>query len=222
MYFFLLIIIPLTYFVSEYLCRKKRNGRELTACIFFGVVIACIYTLIHFFAFGGGDKWIYSQTSLLTYYLLTETGLPVAVCLFAVLVGKDSIRAKTACIYPVLAGFYAVFIPYRVLSENPSPDAFRMILYPLLFAVMLFDIDTAAFVFEKGAEISRRLWLRCIIAVFTVIPVLPLPSLFQTYWFLNQMDTLRYMLLGLFVLLSAGFRSLAMIFLPVPAADGVE
>lgn len=220
MYVFLVLIIPLMYSVSEYLCRGRKPSRERTGGVFFGLVAACIYTLIHFFAVGTSHIWINSVSSVRLYFFLTEIALPSTVCLFVVLIGRDRLRDKIAYIFPVMAAFFAVFVPYRVLAAGTPPDAFRMIMYPLLAAAMLFNFDTATFVFEGKTDIRPRLWLRCIITVAGAGSGLALPPLFLADWFLNRVGFLTYLLAVLYVLFSAGLRILAMLFLPQVEKEG--
>ncbi len=214
MYFFLLIIVPLVYCVSEFLCRGRKPGRERMAAVFLGVVLACVYALIHFFAIGSFHTWTYSLSAVWLYGFFAEIVIPVSICLVAVFIGKDRFCVKLSFLFPVLSAFYAVFLPYRVFTETISPDMFCMVLYPLLIASMLFNIDTATFVFEDGAETGNKLWLRIIISISAVFTGLLLPTLFQTLYFLNKTGVWMHVLAILFVLFAAGLRALAMIFLP--------
>ena len=213
MYFFLLIIIPLVYCVSEFICRGRKPERERIAGVFFGVVLACIYALIHFFAIGSFRVWTYSLSAVWLHYFFTEIAIPVVICLTAVFIGKDSFRIKLSNLFPVVASFYVVFLPYKLITETIAPDVFCMILYPLLIASMLFNIDTVTFVFEDGAELEKRLWLRCVISFFAIVPGLLLPPLFRSLYCLKSTGTATYILAVLYVLFSAGLRTLAMLFL---------
>lgn len=213
MYVFLLVVIPLVYVISECICHKRKVNRNQVVCIFAGLVIASVYTLVDFFAIGSAHAWIDSVTSVWFHYFMTETVIPVIVCSLPVIFARDSIRVKAQSLVPVLTAFYAVFVPYTILSSGVSPDVYEMILYPLLMAVMLFNIDTAASVFEEGSDVSRLLWLRCLIAVIAVASGLLLPSLFSAYYFLNSTSALMWILMGLFLVSSAGFRALSILFL---------
>lgn len=81
-----------------------------------------------------------------------------------------------------------------------------MVLYPLLMAVMLFDVDTAVTLFEDGKDIKDNLWLRCLLAAFAVLSGFLLPSLFNAVYFLNRDGVMTWVLLGLFVLSAPGVR----------------
>lgn len=213
MHVFLLTIIPLVFFVNECLCHERKVGREQLFCIFAGLVIACIYALIDFFAVGANHLWINSFSSLWGYYLLSDAVIPVFVCSVPVLVAKDPFRKRVQYLFPVMAAFYAVFLPYRVIVREMSPDVFMLICYPLLIAALIFDIDTATGVFEETIEIASFKWLRCIVSCIAVIAGMLLPSVFAAFWFLNRLDAGMWVLIILFLLFSAGLRVITDMFL---------
>lgn len=213
MYIFSLVIIPLIYVISECICHNRKVNRNQIVCIFTGLVIASIYTLIDFFAIGSAHSWIASIVSIWSHYFITEIIIPVVVCSLPVIFAKDSLRMKAQSLVPILTAFYAVFVPYKIFSSGVSPDVYEMILYPFLMATMLFNVDTAASAFEEGVDVSRLLWLRCLIAFVAVASGIMLPSIFSAYYYLNSAGALMWVLMGLFLVSSAGFRVLTMLFL---------
>lgn len=219
MHVFLLTIIPLVYFVNEYLCHDRKLDREQLFCIFAGLVIVCIYTLIDFFAIGSNHVWINTLSSVWVHYLVSETLIPVIVCVLPVFLAKDPFRVKVQLLFPVMAAFFAVFVPYKVISQEISPDGFMLICYPLMMAAMLFDIDTAASVFDEGRNLSSLLWLRCLVAGIVVIAGILLPPAFTAVWFLNRVDAGTWILIGLFLLFSAGLRVVTELFLKTPESE---
>lgn len=213
MHVFLIVIIPLVYLVSEYLLRSKTNVREQMACVFTGFVVASIYALIDFFAVGSAHIWVLSISSVWGHYLLTEVVIPFAVCTIIVMLAKDPLRVKVQYLFPVLAAFYAVFVPYKIISSGSAPDLFVMVVYPFLAAVMLFNIDTATLVFEEGINISNFLPVRCVVAFVAVVSGLLLPSVFAAYYFLNMVSVFTWIFIGLFVVSAAGLRASVMLFM---------
>lgn len=213
MYVFLLILVPLVYFVTEYICHERKIDREHAFCIFWGFVIACIYCLIDFFAVGVSHEWVNSPSVVWGHYLITETILPVFVCFIPVIAARDSIRVKIKYLFPILAAFMTVFLPYKVMTSSVSPDFFGMILYPLMMAAMLFNVDTGITLFDSDADMKNLLWLRCVIVFFAVASGLLLPSVFQAFYYLKLADAGTYILIAVYVLGSAGFRTLEKFFL---------
>ena len=213
MHIFLLTIIPLVYFVNEYLCHDQRNNGEQMFCIFSGFVIACIYALIDFFAVGLNHLWINKVSSVWAYYLISQTLIPVVVCAVPVMLAKDSLRKKIQYLFTVLASFYAIFLPSKIMTGETGPDAFLLICYPLMMAAFIFDIDTAAGVFGEDIDVGSFLWLRCVVAGFAVVTGLLLPSLFAALWFLNRLDAGIWVLIVFFLLSSVGLRIIAGMFL---------
>lgn len=213
MHVFLIVIIPLMYAVAECICNNRKIDREQMTCIFTGLVIVSIYALIDFFAIGSSHMWINTFSSVWLHYLITETVIPIVICIIPIIIARDDIRVKVRCLLPVLAAFYAVFVPYKVLSAGASPDVFVMVLYPLLMAAMLFNIDTAASVFVEGEDVSVYLPIRCVVACVSVIAGLLLPSVFAAAYFLKRAGVLIWLLFALFIVSTAGLRASAMLFL---------
>lgn len=213
MHVFLLTIIPLVYFVNEYICHDRKIDREQGFCIFWGFVIACIYCLLDFFAVGSHHEWTNSLSRTWGHNLVTGTILPVIVCLVPVILARDSLRAKVQFVFPVLAAFLTVFLPYSIISDNTAPDFFNMIFYPLMTAVTVFNIDTAASVFDEKKDVKDFLWLRCLIAFVAILSGLFLPSLFQALYFLKMAGVGTYVFIAIFILGSAALRPVSVIFL---------
>lgn len=214
MHVFLLVIIPLVYLVNEYICQERKIDRDQIVCIFSGIVIACVYTLIDFFVVGKNHQWVYRISSVWGHYLFTETVLPVAICVLPVMLAKDSIRVKIRFLFPVLVSFYAIFMPYKIISEAAEPDFFTMIIYPMMMAATLFNIETAAGLFEEGRDVKKLFWLRIAVAFVAVFSGLLLPSLLEAYHFLNKAGAGTYVFSCLFILFSAGLRVVLMLFMP--------
>ena len=213
MHVFLLTIIPLTYIVTQYFCYDRKIDREQIFCIFWGLVLACIYCLIDFFAVGTKHEWMNSVSLTWGHFLVTETILPVAVCCIPVFIAKDGWRTKVQFLFPVMAAFLVVFMPYKVITDGSSPDFFRMILYPGMIAAAVFNIDTAASLFAEESDLQKLMWLRCLIAFVVIISGIVFPSLFLAFYYLNQAGAGVYILIAVFILGSAGLRVVSKLFL---------
>jgi hypothetical protein len=54
------------------------------------------------------------------------------------LICRDNRHYKAGCFFPLMASFYAIFIPYRVLNTPLLPGSFELLFLPLIYLLLIF------------------------------------------------------------------------------------
>ena len=192
MYLFLILIIPL--FVGAVVALDKnytfRNFvPQAVAALLIATVICCIK---EFFIYSH-HLWIASVGQNFTEIFLNNILLPaliLGILHFALI--KDDANYKAASFFVFLAMFYAVFIPYEIISSMERHSKFLLLYKPLLFVG--FSLLTSVFFrFAASAKKSMRIALGIAAAILSVGAGI-VPPLLETYRYFNGESVFLYAL----------------------------
>lgn len=134
MIFFLVSLLPA--FLLLYFFRMGKFKQQLTLCVsFFLSVVFC--TIVGLF----GSSYRLTPASFFGnyfFFLFTQVIIPQVVLLVLFfLISKDSMDYKLLAIFPLLAGFYSVYLPFCVLFSDEALNAFTLFFKPVIFLCML-------------------------------------------------------------------------------------
>lgn len=183
MYLFLLLIIPLSFFIQTSfapLSGRFVNKSNITYYVFtlvFSLIFTALYSLLIFKSYLPPKNF-----GLLTvHFYLTETLIPFAVIslillLFSIKQPDNYLENIFAC----FAAFASVFIPYRVFSTGITLCAFSLFIKPVLFVLLIIAlklmINACAFSLSNGPAFF-------ILALLVTILFSIVPSLIEAFWY---------------------------------------
>lgn len=183
MYIFLLTVIPLCYFLYHEVERKRYAVRGAGFNFFCGSITSVVYCFIGFLAFSAYRLPEFNFKSNFLYFFLTGTVYPVSCCvLFYLLLGKNDWKFKLVMFSDVVFAFYAVFLPYRIISVYDIADAFNIFLLPVMVVMCLYIFRKAS-VFV--AVIKAALWKKIVFGILATAVFLVVPALTETLYFLG-------------------------------------
>ncbi|MCQ2582312.1 MAG: hypothetical protein MJ160_00250 [Treponema sp.] len=155
MLLFLVFLIPLLltlyYFFSE-----KRNFILVTTI---GLVTSILVCLVRLFVFYSHRLIIDSFIQNYFFYLVRLAIIPIGL-LYGVffLLTRDTVEYKLKAFFPLVASFFAVYLPYYIISASgPSYSGYDCFLRPALYAAMIVQLSYSInnlykFVVEKDQK----------------------------------------------------------------------
>ena len=159
MLLFLILLLPAVFTVYSLYTKDKKIILPAAAGFFTAVIIcACRY----FFSYEHRLVY-YSFSENFIYSLLKQNLLPLLLvsALYA-LVSRDSLEYKFKNFFPLLCPFFAVYLPYCVItSSEVYYQAYDLFLKPVIYLAMLGQITLSLIALYKG--ISSRKVLAIII-----------------------------------------------------------
>jgi hypothetical protein len=134
MYLFLFTCIPLALII-HILGRKQSTDIAILWGFFAGLVV-CL--LDYFFIFR--DPMVGTAFKSRAFSAILFTGIIPQAGLFLpfALFSRNTLHYKAGCFFPLVASFYAVFIPYRVLNAPLLPGYFEILFLPLIYTLVTF------------------------------------------------------------------------------------
>jgi hypothetical protein len=132
MYLFLFTCIPFALII-HILGRKQSTDIAIIWGFFAGLVV-CL--LDYFFIFR--DPMVSTAFKSRAFSAILFTGIVPQAGLFLpfALISRDSLQYKARCFFPLVASFYATFIPYRVLNTPLLPGYFEILFLPLIYTLL--------------------------------------------------------------------------------------
>ena len=194
---FLCLLFPLGFLIW---CRAQgfENFPKFALIAFMGLFPAALFCAYKYFF---SPFYYLTQDSFLmnfSYYFLKQTFVPLAVltAVFFFLDGKDSVQERLTNIFPLYAGFYAIYIPFIVLCINLPYPFFALFAKPAIYFFMLFALPRLC---VKLFEAQKAATLKKVFLVFSLIAVFLLPAVIESLWtlgvpvFLTAFLTLAYL-----------------------------
>ena len=137
-----------------------------------------------------------SFVDLFLDFFIKETLPMIYVYLLFFLISKDSVEYKIRAFFPVVASFYAVFIPYRIIFSDIDFSPFILFCKPVIYlsAIIAFSISfyfCYSFIKEKNKLLS------VLFSIFAVLFFL-FPSIISAFYFSSMIS---FLWISLFVLL---------------------
>lgn len=202
MLLFALLLIPL-YFAYWLLGQKKPLAPFLFNA-FMGLLLAAIFCAYKYFFspyyFLTPDSFFRNFIHLFLEEVLMPLGVLTAAFLF--IYKKDEIKSRVQNILPLYLGFYAVYLPFKILGGDPPYPAFALFAKPAIFLLMILILNSrqrVLFVTSKramlGAKDAAVYW-----ASFAVNLVAP--ALVEALWILGMKPLFTILFLLLY---AAGF-----------------
>ena len=133
MYLFLLTVIPLYFFLFREFEKKRYDIKGGGFNFFCGAITSAVYCFIGFLVFNAYRLPEFSFKNNFLYFFLYGTVFPVSSCvLIYLLLGKNSWSFKMLMFSDVIPAFYAVFLPYRIISTYDIADTFCIFVLPCI------------------------------------------------------------------------------------------
>lgn len=138
---FLFTLLPVSL-VIFYLRKDENKRAHFLPVIFTGVFTGALFVAYKLLF---SSLYYVPQANVFInflYYFFTQTLIPMAVVygLFFILAGKDTIQDRASFFFPVIAGFYSIFLPYLVLETTKPYPGFLLFVKPLLYLAMFIII----------------------------------------------------------------------------------
>ncbi|MBO4706454.1 MAG: hypothetical protein J5647_12015 [Spirochaetaceae bacterium] len=189
MYLFLFTVIPLGYFLYHELEKKRYAVRGAGFNFFCGSITSVLYCFVGFLVFSSYRVPEFNFRDNFVYFFLTGTIYPVSCCvLLYLLLGKNDWKFKLLMFSDVVPSFYAVFLPYRIISVYDITDAFSIFVLPVVVASCLYILRKAA---VYVAVIKVALWKKIVFGLLAAGLFLVMPALTETMYYVASPLWLR-------------------------------
>lgn len=181
MYTFLIAAIPLLLLILV-TNNNSYSWKSFIPPIAFGLVIGMIYALVKKFFIYTSFIWTEDTNASFMHLLLTQTILPIVICLVVFLIfSRDSAVYKAESTGPMLAAFYAVVVPFTVISGPDKTTTFMIFGKPLVYAGML--ILLSLFAALGTAKIAQKKIFIAIPFYIIALAQIPIPAFIENRWY---------------------------------------
>ena len=178
MFTFTILILPLAiafyYFNSE----NKSNILFITIGVLTGALVTACKA---FFSFS--HRIIpYSFSDNFLFLLFKESLIPVVI-IYAVffLISKDSKDFKADAFFPLISSFYAVYLPYIIISSTVGKSIYPVFIKPLVFLSMFYTLAICVkFIFGENTSP-----LKIVISSLVALIYASVPAVLETIWLMN-------------------------------------
>ncbi len=186
-------IILTAYFISD-----AKRKKYLITTIFSFLISSIVYAVKAFFIFRTD---VFYDIFLVNYLklLLVSTVIPLAIiiCLIGVIF-NTSLQEKVNNFFAATLPFYAVSIPYEVISESVVSSPFLLVIKPLIYVEMVFSISTIIkMMYNISKENDKNKKLKLLLYYLELIFIILLPSLIENIY---KMDKYFYDWLIVFII----------------------
>lgn len=180
MFLFLILLFPTVLWFCCAHSSKKIYGFLIAVGAFLGVVVsgcAALFSYSHRIP-------EFSAASNFFYYFLKEYALPlILVYTLYFFTTKDSVEFRVKAFFPVSAAFYAVYMPYCVVSSaNSAFSFFQLFVKPVLVLSMVFLASLFAYKIYCAA-LEKNLRNIFVFSFFALVSLV-VPALLETMYLL--------------------------------------
>lgn len=196
MFLFLILLFPTVLCFCCFHSTKKIYGFLVAAGAFLGILASgctALFSYMHRIP-------EFSLCSNFFYYFLKEYALPLvfvyALYFFAT---KDSVEFRVKAFFPVVAAFYAVYMPYCVIASSSAAFSFfQLFAKPVL---MLSEVFFASFFAYRiyCAAVSKNI-SKIIVLSFSALVMLVIPPALETMYLLSIALPVVYIVAAVFAL----------------------
>lgn len=184
MYTFLIAAIPLLLLILV-TNNNSYSWKSFIPPIAFGLTIGMIYALVKKFFIFSDFIWTEDTGASFIHLLLTQTILPIVLCLAAFLIfSRDSAVYKAESIGPMLGAFYAVVVPFTVISGPDKTTVFMNFAKPLLYSGMF--ILLSLFAALGTAKLTQKKIVLAIPFYLIALVQIPIPAIVENRWYYNM------------------------------------
>ena len=181
MYTFLIAAIPLLLLILV-TNNNSYSWKSFIPPIAFGLVIGIIYACVKKFFIFSDFIWTEDTTASMIHLLWTQGILPIIICLAVFLIfSRDSAVYKAESMGPMLAAFYAVLVPFTVISGPDKTTTFMLYGKPLLYAGMF--ILLSLFAALATAKATQKKIVIAIIFYIIALVQIPIPAIIENRWY---------------------------------------
>ncbi|MCR4734975.1 MAG: hypothetical protein K5829_08235 [Treponema sp.] len=183
---FLFTVLPIAL-IFFLLSSKNRSNRFLVLLGIICAALLCIVKALFVFAHRIVPA-AFGQNYL--FYLMNEYFLPQFILygLFF-LISKDKLDFKLKSYFPLLTSFYALYMPYCIISATESEvySGFSIFVKPMLYLAMLTQCGLSFYAFTSE---KKKSVLKIIISILLLIVYLFVPAIIETLYIMNMLPVL--------------------------------
>jgi len=197
MLLFLFIVLPLSL-VVYYLFNKER---KFFCSILVGALCAVLLCAFKVFFTYSHRLVPVSFSENFVFYLLNQSCLPVCVVsLIYFLITKDSLENKIHAFFPLISAFYAVYLPYLVVSGTTSVySGYAIFMKPLVFLAMVVQCALSLRCIFTSVKSKKVAFVA--INIVLVLAYLIIPAIIEALYAMNLSFVAVIVLSGVYVIL---------------------
>ncbi|MGI5173377.1 hypothetical protein H0R92_07215 [Treponema sp. OMZ 840] len=146
---FMILALPLSL---VYTLTKSDEAAAPYASVLTGLVLGALYSFVECMFTSSYYLIRYAFFPNYAFYLFFEVVLPCLFCTAFYLIFTKKHDKILLSLYFVFAGFYAVYMPARVIHRNEVFDWYLLFVKPLIYTAMVIGIKNTALLLHKTAE----------------------------------------------------------------------
>lgn len=182
MFLFLILLFPIGFLIW---CRVQgsENFFKFLLIAFIGIVPSALFCAYKFFF--SPFYYLPQDSFVLNFFYLffTQIFVPLLVLILAFMFinKKDSIAERFENIYPFLAGFYAVFLPFRIISGTKTLPFFLLFTKPLIYFFAILAVSKILMSISSNRIGNSSKFSYYWALVFVVL----LPAVLESLWLIG-------------------------------------
>lgn len=195
MILFLCLLLPVSLVVF-----LMHNGGKYIPAVFIGLISALIVCGVNAFFLTAQHIVVYSFKTNFLLYLIKNIFLPVIIVytLFF-LISKDSLDFKIKCFFPLLASFYAVYMPFYIMKGHAvNYSFFELFIQPALILTL---ISTLSVLIKNIAMYKTNKVLITILSVISILFYMIVPALIQGFYVISSQTIVLTILSVVYIIL---------------------
>lgn len=181
MYLFLFILLPAALFIYFNTIGEKK----LLTLSFTGIITGIVICGIRFIFFNSHRIIPDSFFSNYFFYLINIAILPNIVYGVFFLISKDTIELKLKALFPLMTGFYAIYMPYYFLTLSGSVYSnYDLFLRPVLYLAFLYGLSMAIERLYKAFEEKNN--MKKILYIVMLVLYMIIPAAIDSSYIINK------------------------------------
>ena len=188
MYLFLLTFIPLSILFFTHIGSSNSWKNFIPQMIFALVIASAVCCIKEFFIFSFYIKTDSFIKNCL-HVFFKDSALPfIALGICHLLLCKDDFEYKTEAFFVLLASFYALYIPYFVISAMERNSIYYLFFKPIVFAEMslLISLVIPLFLNKKTTKNTKEIILLSAITMLICL----VPAVIENLWYFSILKIL--------------------------------
>lgn len=205
MLLFLFIVLPLSL-VVYYLFNKER---KFFCPMLVGVLCAVLLCAFKVFFTYSHRLIPVSFSENFAYYLLNQSGAPLCgVSLIYFLITKDSLENKINAFFPLISAFYAVYLPYLVVSGTTSVySGYAIFIKPLVFLAMVVQCALSLRCIFTSVKSKKIAFVA--INIVLILAYLIIPAIIEALYAMNMSFVAVIVLSAVYVIIPIAYLVLS-------------
>lgn len=205
MFAFLFLLFPCA--IVAWCMKEKKRDTVFTVII--GLMSAVVFCAFKFMFFFMHRVVPFSFFANFIYVFFSQVFFPAAIVFGAFCaISRDSVDFKMKSFFPLVASFYAVYLPFQIIGYSESNmSAYEIFAKPVLFLAYIAGV---AFCIYKIFENRKRNLFIVLWAFFAIIIVLA-PAAIEATWMIGMAWWKWVLPFALYVVIVAFFYSFTML-----------